>query len=405
MKCIELFSGAGGLALGLDKAGFDHKAVVEWNSDACETIRSNQRRGLKPVSDWPLHEMDVRQFDYKEFADRIELVAGGPPCQPFSLGGKHQGFLDERDMFPQAVRALREVRPKAFVFENVKGLTREVFARYFRYILLQFAHPEFSAKKNEEWLVHLARLEKYQAQGKFPGLNYQVSSRVLNAADYGVPQRRHRVIMVGFRNDLGLQWSYPEPTHSYQALMRDQWVSGDYWERHEVPKKRRPTMPGEIKERMGFLQTHIDIKPIKPWRTARDAIADLPDPMKKNSRHSFLNHVFMPGAKAYPGHTGSPLDLPAKTLKAGDHGVPGGENMVVLEDKSVRYFTVRESARLQTFPDEYFFEGSWTESMRQIGNAVPVELGQVVARSVKEKLTGIETKHGRQRRNALQPTR
>jgi DNA (cytosine-5)-methyltransferase 1 len=95
------------------------------------------------------------------------------------------------------------------------------------------------------------------------------------------------------------------------------------------------------------------------------------------------NHILQPGARSYPGHTGSPLDEPAKTLKAGDHGVPGGENMVRYPNGEVRYFSVRESCRLQTFPDEYRFEGSWTENMRQLGNAVPVKLGQVVLGSVK----------------------
>ena len=99
-----------------------------------------------------------------------------------------------------------------------------------------------------------------------------------------------------------------------------------------------------------------------------------------------MNHRLQSGAKSYVGHTGSPLDLPAKTLKAGDHGVPGGENMLVNPDGSVRYFTVRESARLQTFPDGFYFHGSWTETMRQLGNAVPVLLARTVAASVAEKL-------------------
>ena len=117
----------------------------------------------------------------------------------------------------------------------------------------------------------------------------------------------------------------------------------------------------------------------------RDAINDLPDPRSKAAR-AILNHNFQPGAKPYPGHTGSVLDLPAKTLKAGDHGVPGGENMVALPDGTYRYFSVRESARLQTFPDGYLFHGSWTETMRQLGNAVPVRLAQVVGASVAAQL-------------------
>ena len=104
-------------------------------------------------------------------------------------------------------------------------------------------------------------------------------------------------------------------------------------------------------------------------------------------RVGWQNHVLITGARSYHGHTGSPLDEPSKTLKAGDHGVPGGENTVVMENEAVRYLTVREAARLQTFPDEYFFPCAWTESMRQIGNAVPVKLAEIVARSIHDHLS------------------
>ena len=123
-----------------------------------------------------------------------------------------------------------------------------------------------------------------------------------------------------------------------------------------------------------------------PWRTIRDAVADLGEPTRTENGTRFRNHVLQLGARSYAGHTGSPLDEPAKTLKAGDHGVPGGENMIRHPNGNVRYFSVRESCRLQGFPDEYIFEGSWTENMRQLGNAVPVELGAVVLRSVRAAL-------------------
>jgi DNA (cytosine-5)-methyltransferase 1 len=130
----------------------------------------------------------------------------------------------------------------------------------------------------------------------------------------------------------------------------------------------------------------------KPWLTVRDALQGLTDPQRKNNVTLHNNHIFQPGARVYAGHTGSPLDLPAKTLKAGDHGVPGGENMLVMPHGEVRYFTVRESARLQTFPDTYVFHGSWTETMRQLGNAVPVALARIMASSIAEKLIEAETK-------------
>src|SRR4051812_34666100 len=132
MRSIELFAGAGGMALGLSKAGFHHEAVVEWDKNACGTIRQNNVLG---VTKWPLFETDVRGFEYSRFGEGMDLLAGGPPCQPFSIGGKHAGYNDERDMFPEAVRAVRELKPRAVLFENVKGLLRASFAKYFEYVL------------------------------------------------------------------------------------------------------------------------------------------------------------------------------------------------------------------------------------------------------------------------------
>jgi DNA (cytosine-5)-methyltransferase 1 len=126
MRSVELFAGAGGLAIGMSNAGFHHAAVIEWDHDACETFRENQRHRMRSVEEWPLYEGDVKAFDYGNLSD-VMVVSGGPPCQPFSLGGKHLGYLDERDMFPEAVRAVRELQPKAFIFENVKGLMRQTF--------------------------------------------------------------------------------------------------------------------------------------------------------------------------------------------------------------------------------------------------------------------------------------
>lgn len=378
MKAIELFAGAGGLGMGIGKAGFKHERVVEWDRWCCDTLRENRKSGNALVSHWPEpFEGDVRGVDFSDLRGKIELVSGGPPCQPFSMGGKHRAHRDSRDMWSEAVRVVREVKPRAFIFENVKGLTRASFASYFAYVVHQLTYPEIELRSDEEWTEHLARLEQHHTASSERGLKYQVVWQVLNAANYGVPQRRERVVFVGFRSDLGIAWSFPEETHSLDALLWDQCRSGRYWERHRVSRGDR-----NIDCRLHDRGMRLVTKPAsKPWRTVRDAIGDLPEPGDFPSP-VFENHRLQPGARSYAGHTGSPIDEAGKTLKAGVHGVPGGENMLACADGSVRYFTVRESARLQTFPDDYRLHGSWSESMRQLGNAVPVELARVIGKDV-----------------------
>lgn len=384
MESVELFAGAGGSAIGVSLAGFKHLAVIEWNKWACETMRKNQKLGFPLVQDWPVHQSDVRSFDYSGIPEGIDLVSGGPPCQPFSICGKHKGLKDPRDMFPSAVEVVRELRPRAFLFENVRGLARPAFANYLQYIKLQLNFPEIQCRQNEDWTHHLSRLEEHKTKGKFKGLSYQVVSRVLDAADYGVPQKRSRIFIVGFREDQNIDWSFPNGTHSSESLLSEQWITGAYWESHKISDKNRP----KLNERLTKKIEKLRIQPLrynlslKPWRTVRDMLAGMPTPTKNGNGVGVKNHISQPGAKIYPGHTGSPLDEPSKTLKAGDHGVPGGENMLRHPNGKVRYFTVREAARLQTFPDEYVLEGSWTETMRQLGNAAPVELVRLISASI-----------------------
>ncbi|ATE66058.1 DNA cytosine methyltransferase [Rhizorhabdus dicambivorans] len=381
MKAIELFAGAGGLALGVSRAGFKTLDVVEWDRWCCDTIRENRSRGNAGMGKWPSpREGDIRDFAFTQFEGQLDLVTGGPPCQPFSLGGRHRAYQDDRDMWSEAVRVVRETKPNAFIFENVKGLTRATFETYFSYIFLQLSYPEIAIKDQESWLDHRARLEQHHSSKGSSALSYQVlPPKVLNAANFGVPQKRERVFFVGFRSDLGVKWSFPKETHSREALLWDQ-IHGDYWDRHRVAKRDRSDL-SSLARRLG------DRPALKPWRTTRDALIGLPDPeLSPREKSEFVDHRYQPGARSYPGHTGSPLDEPAKTLKAGVHGVPGGENMLRRPDGSVRYFTIRESARLQTFPDQMIFHGSWSETMRQLGNAVPVDLAHVVAKSTFEHL-------------------
>ena len=356
MRSVELFSGCGGLALGLARAGFHHELMVERDNDAVETLELNRARGVEHVRDWNILRTDVKTVDWAPFNGKIDLVAGGPPCQPFSIGGKHRGHTDERDMWPEAIRAVRECWPSAFLFENVRGLARPAFADYLRWIRAALTSPTIERRRGEGYEGHRVRLERARRP------SYDVIILKVNAADFGAPQKRMRVIIAGVRRDLGIELCPPRPTHSRERLLWDQNITGEYWKRHRM----RRSVGGEVGVPLG-------IPPLtKPWVTVRDALKGLGEP---NGR---ANHVFQDGARVYNGHTGSPLDEPAKALKAGDHGVPGGENMLVREDGSVRYFTVREAARLQGLPDTYRFGCVWSESMRQLGNAVPTALSETL---------------------------
>ena len=385
--------------MGVSMAGFQSQAVVEWDRWACDTIRQNQQRGHPLVAGWPLFEGDVRNWARDLAASCLaqprDLVAGGPPCQPFSMGGKHQAFNDERDMFPTTVDVIRRLKPRAFIVENVKGLTRSAFHNYFQYIQLQLEFPDLQRRVDDSWVDHHAKLQAFKTAKRrsTTGLSYRLAVTLVNAANYGVAQKRERVFIVGFRSDQDVRWSFPAETHSLDALLHDQWVSGEYWDRHSVPKSRRPNLSEAQAKVVAKLKGLGLPKTRHAWLSVRDALRGLPEPDERE--RGIHNHRLQLGARSYPGHTGSPLDLPAKTLKAGDHGVPGGENMLSRPDGTVRYFSVREAARLQTFPDDFVFRGSWSESMRQLGNAVPVRLGETVAASVASTLRQVETKDQR----------
>lgn len=386
LQSLELFAGAGGLALATELAGFHAIAAVERDRWAAETLEENKARGFPLAKNLRVICGDVREVDYQEFPEGIDLVSGGPPCQPFSIGGKHRAFNDDRDMFSAFADVVAKIKPRSFIIENVKGLTRSTFSNYLAYIEHRVSMPEISQKYGETWIDHLKRLEQEKTSTNF-GLRYNVARKLFNAADYGTPQRRERVFIVGFRSDQDVHWNFPEPTHSQDELLYSQWVSGEYWDRHMIHKKLRPAIPEKLRNRVNIIRTRNFPDGRLPWLTIRDGIQGLPDPHPDGREaRGFMNHRFQAGARAYVGHTGSPIDWPSKALKAGDHGVPGGENMMVLADGSVRYLTVRESARIQGFPDGYSFHGSWTEIMRQLGNAVPVRLAQAIASSVAQKL-------------------
>ena len=160
LNSLELFAGAGGLVLGGELGGFKTLAAVEWDRWACETLEENRLRGHPLVKDIDVFCNDVRAVDYSRFKTGLDLVSGGPPCQPFSIGGKHRAFDDERDMFSVFADVVRQLQPRAFIIENVKGLARSSFSNYLAYIELRISMPEIIKKSEEHWQDHLRRLEQ-----------------------------------------------------------------------------------------------------------------------------------------------------------------------------------------------------------------------------------------------------
>ena len=295
LTCVELYAGCGGMALGLKQAGFEHVALVDFD-EAC--IRTLRRNGFPDAQHSRVEDADLSPHA------GVSLLAGGPPCQPFSLGGVDGGQGDRRNGWEAALRAVERCRPRAVMFENVAGLLRPKFAAYLTSVL--------------------SRLE---------GMGYHVVVEKVDAAHYGVPQTRRRVFVVGFREKAALA-AYSPPERRGEGVV-----------------------------------------------TVREALASLGPPNGENG------HAARGSARAYEGHTGSDPDGVAKTVTSGVNGPGGGANTLRLEGGAVRYFTIREAARIQTFPDSFSFDGlSWTASFRQIGNAVPVLLARAFGIAVADAL-------------------
>ncbi|MFD4723507.1 DNA cytosine methyltransferase [Streptomyces seoulensis] len=415
--CVELFAGGGGLAMAVHAAGFRPLLVNEFAPRACQSLRDNPPDPKVSERGWPLVPGDVRDISFADHVTgEVDVLAGGPPCQPFSLGGVHKGTEDKRNMFPEMFRAIREMRPKAVICENVRGLRRPSFKPYFKYILNELTLPFVERDKGATWEDHNELLEKLIANESVElSERYVVKEMAVNAADYGVPQIRNRVIIVAFRADLGVNWGefMPKETHSEESLIHSMREGGPYWtERHKkVPADVRKRVIADLPE-LDYENKKVKEKlKLEPWRTLRDAIVGIDEnegmPLldvteeaveKKLAVGDISDHVGWPGARMYTGHTPNVLDRPAKTVKAGVHGVPGGESVMQLDNldfvnagggNGYRYMTVRETARVMTFPDRWILDGPRGEKMRQLGNAVPVKLGTVFAKAVADALNSV----------------
>lgn len=328
---VELFAGAGGLALGLEQAGFEVKCLVEYEKYACETLRMNRTL-------WNVIEEDIvkiAETGIKQYlpanCKEIDFVSGGYPCQAFSYAGKKLGLEDVRGtMFFYFARVVEELRPKVFLAENVRGLLTHDGGRTLR-----------------------TMLDIYRSMG------YHVETHLMHAVDYGVAQKRERLIIVGVRDDFSERYRLPKP-YSKKLVLRDVLKDVPVSEGEKYPPK---------KERILKL-----VPPGGYWR-------DLPDDLARE----YMGKSYFSGG----GRTGMARriswDEPCLTLTCS----PAQKQTERCHPDETRPFTVREYARIQSFPDDWQFAGGLSAQYKQIGNAVPVELAKAMGLSLVDLLNRI----------------
>jgi DNA (cytosine-5)-methyltransferase 1 len=324
-RSMELFAGAGGLALGLERAGFDVQLLNEIDRDACKTLRFNRPH-------WNVVEGDVSLLDFTAYQGQIELLTGGFPCQAFSYAGKKLGFEDARGtLFYEFARAVKEVQPLVCVGENVRGLLSHEGGRTL------------------EGMISVLDELGYDV----------VPPRVLKAIFHRVPQKRERLFLVGLRRDAGLRFAWPHPHKDIYSL-RDALKKGRLFD-SDVPLAAGQAYPKHKRDIMTL------IPPGGYWR-------DLPVELQK----SYMKGSFhLEGGKTGIARRIS-WDEPCLTLTC----APAQKQTERCHPEETRPFTVREYARIQTFPDDWQFAGSLTSQYRQIGNAVPVNLAEEMGKSL-----------------------
>jgi len=338
--CVELFAGAGGLAIGLEKAGFESVLLNEWDKSACATLRLNRPQ-------WNVIEGDVSNVSFKHLKGKVDLLSGGFPCQAFSYAGKKLGMEDARGtLFYEYARALTEIKPTAFLAENVRGLLNHDSGRTFQTI-----------------------------QGIIKEIGYTLLSYdVLKAIFYRVPQKRERLILVGVRNDvleLNPSFSMPDKADTIYTLS-DAFGSGSLYE-SQVPESSGQSYP----EKKKSIMEHVPEGGY--WR-------DLPLELQKEYMQGSF---FLGGGKTGMARRLS-MDEPSLTLTC----APAQKQTERCHPIETRPLTVREYARIQTFPDEWSFAGTITSQYKQIGNAVPCNLAERIGNSLVMMFNQLEEEQG-----------
>lgn len=332
---IELFAGAGGLALGMSKAGFRHILLSEIDANACATLHRNR-------PDWHVAQGDIHQLDFSHYKGKVDLLTGGFPCQAFSYAGLKGGFSDTRGtLFFELARAVKETQPKVFMCENVKGLASHDGGKTLKVI-----------------------------RNTIKELGYTlVEPRVLKAVKYMVPQKRERIILIAIRNDYAkrVEYHWPQPYHRLMTL-RDAFRKGVLYD-CDVPQSEGQRYPEKKRRVLEMVPEGCD------WRS-------LPEEVAKE----YMGSSFYTGG----GRTGMArrlsMDEPSLTLTCS----PAQKQTERCHPLETRPLTVREYARIQTFPDEWTFMGNMNAEYKQIGNAVPVNFAWAIGRSLVRLLNDIE---------------
>lgn len=324
---VELFAGAGGLALGMEKAGFKHVLLNELETKACKTLLLNR-------PDWNVVEGDVRNIDFTPLKGKVDFVSGGFPCQAFSYAGKGGGFSDTRGtLFFELARAVKEIQPKVFMGENVKGLTSHDNGQTIETIKNTIAELGYTL----------------------------VEPRVLKAIMYQVPQKRERLILIAIRNDIAdrVQFHWPSPYERVMTL-RDAFYKSVIFN-SDVPDSEGAKYPSNKQKVLELVPQGGD------WR-------DLPEDI---AREYMGGSYLLDGGKTGMARRLS-LDEPSLTLTCS----PCQKQTERCHPLETRPLSVREYARIQTFPDDWQFYGSMADKYKQIGNAVPVNLAWAIGRSL-----------------------
>lgn len=319
--CIDLFAGAGGLSLGLKMAGWRTLVASDYDAAACATYRRNFD-GVEVLED------DIRGVSWKRLRGKVDLVAGGPPCQPFSVAGNQKAHKDERDMLPEFVRAVREIKPRLLLMENVAGLT---------------------TSRNLPYLE--SKLDELRELG------YEVNFRLLNSADYGVAQERLRVIVFGGLSECP---KFPRATHGTRS-------------RPYVPA--RAALEGAPEDEPNRAIVTYARNPVlrpSPWAGML---------VNGGGRPINLSEPSQTIPASAGGNRTHIVDSAGVLLDYHGHLIAGGKPRQGIVPH-VRRLTLRESARLQSFPDNFEFCGERSAKYRQVGNAVPPLLGKAVGKAL-----------------------